>query len=532
MNSDLVYSILDILTTMRDAVKQMVVCCKEDKLEDFHALSTDLRDGLSVVREIAERETGDDACSRLRKACVCAAESLKDIRHMALYKSPETVWKLECELLMILENMWLEFYYWKLVYEHPEKLEEFREQIKQTGYFYRLDQPAEEREYACDLSIFVIGYNHLDVTRICVENVLRNLPEDISYELILFNHGSDDGTREYFEGIKNAHVVNLAVNKAVPLVPNSAMRGKYSLYVSNDVFVGKNAIDNMYRTLAGHEDYGWIVPSTPNISNLQTVASNYSNYKEFLAFAEQNNVYDERRHEVRVRLCNPIHMLRTDDYNQLQVELYEQMYGIQNTSSFPDDKISLWMRRHGLKNVLLKDSYCHHVGSVTHRSDFDSMKKWNEFYDAGRMKFERDFGVDPWGLGSCYEPSLFDTWKLPKIDHAAILGINCGLGSNSLKVKETLKEMGAKPGILYNATQEKCYLQDLKGISDKAFVFDNMQEIVEKTGREQFDFIVVDNAPCGGRLQDLLEKLKLAGIGFGEMAFRNGEQGWCIVRGK
>lgn len=531
MEKDKIYGILDILQTMQDAVKQMLSAYMSGNMREFEVLRGDISDGLTAVQGVAAQEKGDNACSRLCKACICAAESLKGIPQLMQRDPEEAAWKLECELLMILENMALEFYYWELACGHPEKMEEFRRQIMRTGYFYRLEQPAEEREYACDLSLWVVAYNHLDVTRTCLQNVLRNLPCGITYELILYNHGSDDGTREFFEGIKGAHVVNAAINHAFNPMANRAMKGKYSLYISNDVFIGENAIDNMYRAFTEHNDYGWIVPSTPNVSNFQTICVDYSDMEGFLAFAHRNNIYDEKRHEVRTRLCNPIHMLRTDDYCQFQLEFYEQMYGVTNVSSFPDDKISLWMRRHGYKNILAKDAYCHHVGSVTHRHDFDSEKKQIEFYNAGRKRFQEDFGVDPWGTGICYNPDLFAVWRLPRVEQASVLGINCGCGSNSLKIREILRETGAKVGTLYNATQEECWLQDLKGISDVAFAFSEIRDIVEKAGRARFDFIVIEDHLKGYRSKDYLAELDKAGIGYRETAFLDEEGNWHIVRG-
>lgn len=531
MTQELAHNILDVLETMQDAVKQMLSAYTSGNMREFESMGTDISDGITAVQSVVTRETGDVACERLEKACVCVTESLKGIRQLVQRKPQEVAWKLECELLMILENMRLEFFYWELVCGHPERMEEFRQQIMRTGYFYRLEQPVEKRKYACDLSLWVIAYNHLDVTKICVQSLLRYLPKGITYELILYNHGSDDGTREFFESIEGAHVINVAINHAFNPMANRALKGKYSLYISNDVFIGENAIDNMYRAFTEHDDYGWIVPSTSNISNLQTIGTDYNDMEGFLNFTHRNNIYDEKRHEMRTRLCNPIHMLRTDDYCQFQMEFYEQMYGVTNVSSFPDDKISLWMRRHGYKNILAKDAYCHHVGSVTHRNDFDSEKKQKEFYDTGRKKFWEDFGVDPWGTGFAYSPELFAVWHLSQMEQDSVLGINCGFGSNSLKVRELLRELGARTGVLYNATQEECWLQDLKGISDVAFVFDEFREIVEKAGRAMFDFIVIEEQLKGCKSKDYLGELDKVGIRYREIAFLDEERNWHIVRG-
>lgn len=135
MEQDKIYGILDILQTMQDAVKQMLSAYMSGSMREFEALGGDLSDGLTAVQAVAAQERGDDACSRLCKACICAAESLKDIRQLVRRDPEEAAWKLECELLMILENMTLEFYYWELVCGHPERMEEFRRQIMRTGYF-------------------------------------------------------------------------------------------------------------------------------------------------------------------------------------------------------------------------------------------------------------------------------------------------------------------------------------------------------------------------------------------------------------
>ena len=50
----------------------------------------------------------------------------------------------------------------------------------------------------------------------CVASVLNNLPKNIKTEIILLNHGSQDGTKEYFEKMKEVKVINVAVNGAAP----------------------------------------------------------------------------------------------------------------------------------------------------------------------------------------------------------------------------------------------------------------------------------------------------------------------------
>ena len=522
MDQELAYNILDILQTMQDAAKQMKNQYTAGKINEFNSLSMDLWEGLTAVREIAVQNVPEESDIRLKDACDCALVSLKDIRLFTITEPKKVEWKLKYELTAIIETMKMQFYYWSVVKENPVKKEEFREFLTETDAFKLLKIPEEKREYAVDLSIQVIGYNHLDYTKQCVESVLKNLPENITTEIVVFNHGSSDDTKSYFEKIPEVKVINVAVNGVMPGVFFAAAgRGKYHVSISNDVIIGKNAIKNLYHNMKEHGEYGYIVPSTPGISNLQPIPAKYNNWEEFENFVANNNIYNELQHEQRVRLCNPLDAMPSELLLRSCLDEYVNIWCAKNTMSFPDDKISLWMRRHRYKCILAKDAYCYHFGSVTIKKELGNIEEQQHFYKEGRKIFKSIYGVDPWGTGFCYNYNLFQTWEIPPIDGANILGINCGLGSNSLKVKEVMREKGAQNVILYNVTQEDRFLEDLKGVSDYAFTFSCLSEIGEMTGRREFDYIVVDDPIAGVPCEKIAQTIENAGITYTEIAYNN-----------
>lgn len=529
MNIEVAYNILDIIKTMQDVVKEMKMRYAVEDIEMFNSLSMDLWDGLFAIHEFAQKEIPEDNKTRLIDACTCALESLKDIKMLAFTNPEKVEWKLDYELAAIIEVMAMQFFYWGIVDGHPEKRGEFREFITDTDTFGILKIPEEKREYLYDLTITVIGYNHLDYTKQCVESILNNWPKKIKCELILLNHGSSDDTKIYFENIKNAKVINVAVNGAVPSVNLKAQsRGRFNLQISNDVVVGRRAIENIYLCADVHADYGYIVPTTSAVSNLQTIQIEYSNFEQFEEATMKNNVYDEKRHEQRVRLCNPLHIAPVSVFSQMGLDMYEEMYCIQ--ASFPDDRVSLWMRRNGYKCILAKDAYCHHYGSVTLSEELGENLELQKYYLEGRKLFLNQYGVDPWGTGFCYETQLFDLWDIPAIDCAYILGINCGLGSNSLKVKEILVENGSKNSNLYNCVQDKKYLQDLNGISDKTFQFEKLTDIINETGITKYNYIVIEEAVKGYVMENIVQEILNAGISFDQIAYKKNDGGWKIYK--
>lgn len=431
----------------------------------------------------------------------------------------------------IIETATIQFYYWGIVYERPEEHAAFRQYLAETDTFEILRVPGVENAYDFDLSIMAIGYNHLDYTIQCVESIKRNLHSQITSELIVYNHGSSDGTKEYFEQDGDVRVINVTVNGVMPFITNKAnIRGRYFLNVSNDVIIGEHAIENLYRCITEHPQYGYVVPSTPNVSNLQTIPVQYKTQEEFFEFAKRNNVYTERRHEQRTRLCNPLHIMKSRICAKLFWDMYEEKSCSIHPMSFPDDKNSLWMRRNGYKCILAKDAYCHHFGSVTLKHDLGNEREKQQFYLNGRRDFYEKYGVDPWGLGFCYDPQLFDKWEIPLLDNATVLGINCGLGSNSLKVKEILREKGAEHVTLYNATQEVRFLEDLKGISDKAFCCNELSDIVANTGVKKYNYVVVEGKLLNSYEKTVQQMLKEAGILYDELAVRVSETSWQIIK--
>ena len=187
------------------------------------------------------------------------------------------------------------------------------------------------------------------------------------------------------------------------------------------------------------------------------------------------------------------------------------------------------MLRNGYKCILAKDAYCHHFGSVTLKHDLEKKEEQRRFYLEGRIDFMNRYGVDPWGTGFCNDYNLFQNWNIPGIDEANILGINCGLGSNSLKIKEVMREKGAINVTLYNGTQEKRFLEDLKGVSDKAFVFTKLTEIKDKTGRDYFDYIIIDEALENIEVKDIEQQVRKAELQFKELVYQVSDHEWTVI---
>ena len=505
------YDIVELLGTVEEAAEYL---SEKETLEqiEFISMYADMQGSINTIRKLAEQFFSQDPKIRLEVQCdgiLCSMDGILQLAAKSMELAQE---KMGYELIPMLDTACIDFFYFAIAKYEESKKQEFYQLLKHKTMNRFVDRAVKTGEYKYDLSIFIQGYNHLDYTKQCVESVLTNLPQGISYELILFNHGSTDGTQEYFESIPNAKVIRVPINGTFPGLGGRVSRGRNLLVVSNDVIMTPRSIQNLYQCINEHPDYGWVVPTTPNISNLQTIPASYANYGELMGFAVQNNIYDERKHEQRVRLCNPVTMCR----NEIQLKMCEELYITRlfaDMPFFPDDKSSLWFRRNGYKLILAKDVFCHHFGSVTLGAAASEERAKNLFL--GRQEMKKEFGIDPWGTGFCYDPGLVEILQYPEdLSNIAILGINCGLGSNPLKIKEMLRCGKGSNTVVCNFEKNENVIPDLKAVSDEVYLYKNISEIGKYVKGRHFSYIVMEQIKDGKTIEVYLKEFKKSNISF------------------
>ncbi len=485
----------DMIATLRDACGILASFAAAQKKEEFFTLARDMLFSMQKIGEAAQPYAAQEPTIRLPDACVCAIDSLKRICDYFPADSGRAEEKIRYELWPILNTCYVQFCFWGCAYPDEAEMESFQNNVvSQFVLNPMLAESFQTGKYPYDVSVIVTGYNKLDYTQLCVESLIRNLPKGLRTEVILLNHGSTDETKAYFESVaKNfEHVkqMDITVNGALPAVVWGCAEGEYLLFVSNDTIITPNAIEVMYQCARDDPACGWVVPTTPNVSNLQTIPMAYETLQELEDCGRANNVRDVRREEHRARLCNPITMARAKTYVAAEYALLRDHWCAKSQYSFPDDMISYWFRSNGYHLTLAKDAFCHHFGSVTLANS-----STDKFYAEGRTEFKKRWGFDPWGVGFCYSYELFSYLPCEDNEPVKIAGINSGIGSNPLKVREKIKETtGNMDAEIYNYYDRAngVYARGLKGVSDHVELFKNWNVLLKTLKKEQFDYILMD----------------------------------------
>lgn len=228
------------------------------------------------------------------------------------------------------------------------------------------------------ISIIVNAYNQLQYTKKCVESVLNYTTN--SYELILSDNGSTDGTFDYFKAVKKFHphtkVLRNFQNRIVETTLNNAVSiacGKYIVFVSNDNLVHEGWLDNLIRHIESAPDIGMVGPRSNNISGPQAASGEYGTQEIFQSFAADWSKKHQGESFTVERMVGMLFLTRKDILERIGAFDPELPTNGKNGGyGFSDDDLSLRLRVAGYKLLVANDVFIHHFGSVTvrqHRPD-------------------------------------------------------------------------------------------------------------------------------------------------------------------
>lgn len=243
------------------------------------------------------------------------------------------------------------------------------------------------------LSVIVVTYENVELTRLCIDSLLRNtlLPD---LEIIVVDNASSDGTRTYLRHMAlrhpNLQVVLNTDNKGFAAANNQGLRlakGDYLVLLNNDTVVPKGWAHTMIRHLADPM-IGLVGPVTNHIGNEARIDVDYSGIDMMEAFADRHTDKQAGKAFDIDRLAMFCVMMRRDAF--AAVGVLDEGFGI---GMFEDDDYSKRMRAKGYRTVCAEDAFVHHFGQAAFRKliasgEYDRIWKKNQTY------YEEKWG--PW----------------------------------------------------------------------------------------------------------------------------------------
>src|SRR3990167_1449170 len=111
-----------------------------------------------------------------------------------------------------------------------------------------------------DLSIIVISYNTIGITKNCLESIMKSLKNSkIKVEIIVVDNGSNDGSIKMLEtlSVNELRVIKNKKNLGFGKANNHAVElasSNYILFLNSDIIVLDSAIEELYKFYKQNEN--------------------------------------------------------------------------------------------------------------------------------------------------------------------------------------------------------------------------------------------------------------------------------------
>ena len=389
----------------------------------------------------------------------------------------------------------------KLYIENIEKEYEskYKDYIQMNDY-YRNDEMNDDKYSENQIvegltSIVILVHNQLDYTKGCIESI-RQYTETNTYEIIIIDNASTDGTKEWLGEQSDIKVIYNNENLGFPKGCNQGIAvatGSEILLLNNDVVVTTRWLENLKIALYSSDKVGAVGAITNNAGNWQSIPTSYKSIVEMQAFANEKNNSNSAYWERRLKLIGFCMLIKRD--------VVEKIGGLDERftpGNFEDDDYSLRIIQAGYELLLCFDVFIHHYGSAT----FQKILKHTETY-YGLLRNNREKFKQKWGFNDKNKISF--SWMLKQVDFSTpninILIIGCGCGGDFLRVNQVNKT--AK---LYGIEKNRKAIQFLEKYVDIAVGDINIISLDYE--KEQFDYIIFNyGIESLAQFEQVLEKV-------------------------
>lgn len=472
----------------------------------------------AAIGDAGVKAATNDADAAGAKAAACSAA-----------KTAGTVdWKqvrilLNFTLLPLLCSFRENCYLWGCVYPEPEKLEYYYQH--EFAPHFANPKSALPRPY--QLSIVVTNYNQLRYTKMCVESILKKTDfAALNAELVLIDHGSNDGTLEYLKSIPNAKVIHFKhnVNIALFSIIHWMCEGQYLLICNNDILASTKWADNLLAAIKSDPRIAIASPLTPNLSNGQDLYVPQLLPYDFVLWSDTFNQTHPPVYEDRNQIMPSIAIYNAEllDKTGLADPLFSCLM-------YWNYDFSCRVRRQGYRQILCCDTSCYHFGGITVRKSIPKNERDQKMYivlEAGRRLFELKYHISPLARDSFFdfENISFGNEFLKDRPCTQVLGLDNGIGGTLMQLRNYAKH--AKHNVkIYQCTNESFFCDDLKYNADYFEYSD--QDLITNTltcfpEQAQFDLIKV------GKSIDKYDNLDLVAL-FNALKTRLKPQSVCIL---
>ena len=370
-------------------------------------------------------------------------------------------------------------------------------------------------------SIIILSYNTRECTRLCIESI-RAYTKKNSYEIIVVDNASTDGSLEYLQQQKDVRLIKNAVNVGFPAGCNQGMQAAKSgndlLLLNSDTIVTPRWLDNLQKSLYSESKVGAVSCVTSCCSNQQAITVSYQTVEEMMAFAESYNRSDKVKWYTWPTLVGFCFLVKR--------EVYEKIGGFDERFSpgnYEDDDYSFAIRQAGYRLLLCADTFIHHFGSASfkHEEDPEKAKAKQERFARILAENKAKF-LQKWQVKDDYKVLHGITGVVkPEDADKHVLLIRCSVGLDLCSLQRKYPRMKLS-GVVLNEAEAQLAVKDfsIRYVPD-------WERIAVGIPTRQDIIIVMGNSLDIPDREQVMEKLRRRLNPGGRLFYGEGELVYC-----
>lgn len=243
-----------------------------------------------------------------------------------------------------------------------------------------------------EFSIIIPVHNQLQYTKMCLERIWQHTRRN--YEIIVVNNASFDATSIYLDQIHHVVTIHNQDNLGFARAVNQGLgiaQGKYLIVLNNDCLVSEGWEQRLLQ-VAQMKDIGIVGVMSNFVSSPQLLKLNINDLGKLSCIAKE---ISEEYHNIVISTVRVVGlcMLITRELID-KIGGFDPRFGL---GFFEDDDFSVRSALSGYKNVIAKDVFVYHFGSISFRGKKDLKKillreNWQKFKEKWDLPMEMPLG--------------------------------------------------------------------------------------------------------------------------------------------
>jgi GT2 family glycosyltransferase len=241
-------------------------------------------------------------------------------------------------------------------------------------------------------SIILVTFNSVEHTKLCLTSVLANT-DDPSYEVIVVDNGSTDGTIGYLRHISREHprirVILNGANFGFAAANNIGLAeatGDVLILLNNDTLVTRGWLTRLRAYLADEKN-GLVGPVSNFVGNEARVEVPYTTYDELETWVrEYTDAHTGKAFDIKMLAMFCLAM-RRDTFEKIGP--LDEQFGI---GMFEDDDYAIRARQAGYRVVCAEGAFVHHFGQASFGKLIPT-GDYQDLWDRNQRLFEKKWGT-------------------------------------------------------------------------------------------------------------------------------------------